>query len=83
MRISEEPGGPIAGVAGPGELPGGSAGCGWAREPSGNNGPQSTFGAMAEPDVPEVLDDRRRTAFADVSEAPGDPGPAETGAADQ
>ena len=31
---------------------------------------------MTEPDVPQLLDYRGRTAFADGSEAPGDPGPA-------
>ena len=77
VGIAEGPCGPTAGVAGPGELPGGAAplavaGPGSRRE----NGRQSTFRAMAEPNVPQVLDYRGRTAFADGSEAPGDPGPA-------
>ena len=78
VGIAEEPGGPIAGVAGPGELPGGAA-------PLASAGPGSHAEKMAtkarlglwqNPDVPQVLDDRRRTAFADGSKAPGDPGPA-------
>ena len=72
VGIPEEPGGPIAGVAGPGELPGGAA-------PLASAGPGSHAEKMAtkarlglwqNPDVPQVLDDRRRTAFADGSEAP-------------
>ena len=38
--------------------------------------PKARLGAMAEFDVPQVLDYHRRTAFDDGNEAPGDPGPA-------
>ena len=86
MDIAKEPEEPIAGVAGPGELPSGMAPLAVAgpRSHAQKMAAKARLGLWQNPDVLQVLDDRRRTAFADGSEAPGDPGPAaETGAGNQ
>ena len=78
MDIAKEPEEPIAGVAGPGELPSGMAPLAVAgpRSHAQKMAAKARLGLWQNPDVLQVLDDRRRTAFADGSEAPGDPGPA-------